>query len=32
MPAERQMTRIAEWLVAESKRVHIEQVREGRKH
>jgi hypothetical protein len=30
MPAERQMTRIGEWLTAESKRAHIKQVRDGR--
>jgi hypothetical protein len=32
MPAERQMTRIGEWLTAESKRAHIKQVRDGREH
>lgn len=30
MPTERQMTRVGEWLTAESKRTHIKQVREAR--
>ena len=30
MPTERQMTRMGEWLTAESKRMHINQVREAR--
>jgi len=29
MPSERQMTRIGEWLTAESKRMHIDRVREA---
>jgi len=31
MPSERQMTRIGEWLAAESKRMHINRVREAHK-
>ena len=30
MPAERQVTRIREWLLAESKRMHIERVTQSR--
>jgi|GEM_PF-4255085 len=30
MPSDRQMARIGEWLASESKRMHIEQVREAR--
>ena len=32
VPSEDQMTRIGEWLAAESTRVHINQVREARGH
>jgi hypothetical protein len=32
MPTERQLTRVGEWLTAESKRMHIKQVREAREH
>jgi hypothetical protein len=30
MPTDRQMTRIREWLVAESRKVHIQRAREAR--
>jgi len=30
MPADRQMNRVREWLVAESRRLHIERAREAR--
>ena len=32
LPAERQMTRMGEWLAAESKRTHIERVKAARGH
>ncbi len=32
MPTDRQMIRVGEWLAAESKRMHIKQVKEVREH
>jgi len=32
LPTERQMTRIREWLFAESRRMHIDQARAAREH